>query len=71
MSLKELKPPQVLTATQEVTGAHGTGQRWLPVCGSLWGCDFCPTPHLEVQGFLLLPPELSALAPDQLRVVQS
>lgn len=30
VSLEELKAPQSLAAAQEVAGAHGTGQCWLP-----------------------------------------
>ena len=42
----------------------------LPVWGSLGWCDFFPTPHLELQGLLLLPSDFSALVPGQQRTVQ-
>lgn len=42
----------------------------LPDWVSLGVCEFCPTPHWELQGLLLLPSTFSALAPGQQRVVQ-
>lgn len=42
----------------------------LPDWASLGVCEFCPTPHLKLQGLLLLPSTFSALAPGQQRVVQ-
>lgn len=76
-----LQHPESLGSQMEVTELSDTGNLrfsficeivvcLLPDWASLGVCEFCPTPHLKLQGLLLLPSTFSALAPGQQRVVQ-